>query len=113
MKEVIPDVGGRFSLDENVVNGLCISLLGPTYSDTPQVLPKDSKVIECISFPTAAWTRASRVVVEFPDGTQKSYFLKVRTTSVAQGPRHTNQDLVLSAQRKKWEGERSKANIGQ
>lgn len=26
VKEVIPDIGGRFSLDENVVNGVYISL---------------------------------------------------------------------------------------
>ena len=33
VKEVIPDVGGRFSLDENVVKGLYTSLPGSMYSN--------------------------------------------------------------------------------
>ena len=32
-KEVIPEVGSLFSLDENVVKGLYISLVGSIYSN--------------------------------------------------------------------------------
>ncbi|KAJ9639625.1 hypothetical protein H2204_003695 [Knufia peltigerae] len=63
VKEVIPEVGGTFQLDENVVN----------------VLPPGSKVVQAISYGTAAWTRASRIIIEHPDGEQQSYFLKCAT----------------------------------
>lgn len=60
VKDVTPDVGETFTLDENVV----------------KVLPTDSRVIEVVSCGTAAWTLASRITVQLPGGDQKSYFLK-------------------------------------
>lgn len=68
MKEVIPEVGESFGLDINVVN----------------LFPTDCKVIEAISYGTAAWTRASRITIETPDGNQKSYFLKVHGMTLSQ-----------------------------
>lgn len=83
VKEVIPEVGGTFQLDENVIKGT--NTFTPTTSSTkPEcsskcnaVLPPGSKVVQAISYGTAAWTRASRIIIEHPDGEQQSYFLKV------------------------------------
>ena len=62
VKEVIPDVGGDFELDESVI----------------AVLPDGSTVVEASSFGTSAWTRTARIRVQLADGSQKAYFLKVR-----------------------------------
>lgn len=61
VKEVIPDIGGNFTVDEGIL----------------KILPQGTRVIEASSYGTSAWTRTARVDVELPDGTQKSYFLKV------------------------------------
>ena len=62
VREVIPDVGGDFDLDESVV----------------AVLPEGSAVLEASSFGTSALTRTARIRVQLSDGSQKAYFLKVR-----------------------------------
>ena len=61
VKEVIPEIGGNFTVDEGILN----------------ILPQGTRVIEASSYGTSAWTRTARVDVVLPDGTQKSYFLKV------------------------------------
>jgi protein-ribulosamine 3-kinase len=62
VKEVIPDVGGDFELDQGVI----------------AELPEGSTVVEASSFGTSAWTRTARIRVQLSDGSQKAYFLKVR-----------------------------------
>ncbi len=62
VKEVIPDVGGDFELDQGVI----------------AELPEGSTVVEASSFGTSAWTRTARIRVQLSDGSQKVYFLKVR-----------------------------------
>ncbi|KAL8697638.1 MAG: hypothetical protein Q9224_002210 [Gallowayella concinna] len=63
VKEVIPDIGGNFALDEAVI----------------AVLPSDCRVLECNSFGTSAWTRTARILVELSNGSSKQYFLKCAT----------------------------------
>ncbi|KAL8833154.1 MAG: hypothetical protein Q9170_004456 [Blastenia crenularia] len=63
VKEVIPDIGGNFILDENVI----------------AELPSESQVLEASSYGTSAWTRTARIAVKQRDGTLKSYFLKCAT----------------------------------
>ncbi|KAL8712659.1 MAG: hypothetical protein Q9220_003191 [cf. Caloplaca sp. 1 TL-2023] len=65
VKEVIPDIGGNFDLDENVI----------------AVLPPGSRVLEASSFGTSAWTRTARISVTLEDGTLKKYFLKACRTN--------------------------------
>ncbi len=69
VREVIPDVGGDFDLDQSVV----------------AELPEGSTVIEASSFGTSAWTRTARIRVQLSDGSQKAYFLKVRSYFVPSG----------------------------
>jgi hypothetical protein len=40
-------------------------------------LPPGSRVIDSITFGTAAWTRALRITVVLENGQEQSYFLKV------------------------------------
>ncbi|KAI4224788.1 MAG: hypothetical protein L6R40_008416 [Gallowayella cf. fulva] len=63
VKEVIPEIGGNFPLDEGVI----------------AVLPSGSRVLECSSFGTSAWTRTARILVQSPDGSSRQYFLKCAT----------------------------------
>ena len=62
VRDVIPDVGGDFGLDESVI----------------AELPEGSTVLEASSFGTSAWTRTARIRVQLSDGSPKAYFLKVR-----------------------------------
>jgi hypothetical protein len=45
-------------------------------------LPADSRVIDSITFGTAAWTRALRITVALGNGDEQSYFLKVSSYRV-------------------------------
>lgn len=62
VKNVIPEIGGNFTVDESII----------------AVLPKGAKVLGASSYGTSAWTRTARINIELDDGTPKSYFLKVR-----------------------------------
>lgn len=42
------------------------------------VLPHNSTIISSYTYGTAAWTRAARITILLEDGSEKSYFLKVR-----------------------------------
>ena len=61
VKDVIPELGGDFTVDEGIYT----------------VLPQGAKVSAACSFGISAWTRTARLDVTLPDGTPKSYFLKV------------------------------------
>ncbi|KAI4262524.1 MAG: hypothetical protein L6R42_002302 [Xanthoria sp. 1 TBL-2021] len=63
VKDVIPDIGGNFALDEGVI----------------EVLPLGSRVLSASSFGSSAWTRTARIRVQLPDGSAKQYFLKCAT----------------------------------
>ena len=63
VKEVIPDVGGIFTVDDNVM----------------AFFPDGSKVLEASAFGTSAWTRTAKTVIEDAKGTSQSYFLKCAT----------------------------------
>jgi len=63
VKDVIPETGGNFHLDENVI----------------AELPLGSKVIEASSYGTSAWTRTARISVQLLEGPIKHYFLKCAT----------------------------------
>lgn len=62
VKDVIPEIGGNFAVDQAII----------------AVLPKGARVLEASSYGTSAWTRTARIKVELADSTPKSYFLKVR-----------------------------------
>ncbi|KAL8765846.1 MAG: hypothetical protein Q9209_007205 [Squamulea sp. 1 TL-2023] len=62
VKEVIPEIGGKFALDKGVV----------------EVLPPGSQIIEASSFGTSAWTRTARIAIKVPNGSFEQYFLKVQ-----------------------------------
>lgn len=61
VKEVIPEIGGNFTVDKGIL----------------EVLPEGTKVLKASSYGTSAWTRTARIDVELADGTPRSYFLKV------------------------------------
>jgi fructosamine-3-kinase len=44
-----------------------------------KLLPKDSKIVSAAGHGASLWTRSARIDVELPDGTPKSYFMKVAT----------------------------------
>ncbi|KAK5361869.1 hypothetical protein LTR20_009449 [Exophiala xenobiotica] len=60
VKEVVPEVGGSFSVDQAVV----------------EAFPENSRLVEAFTYGTAAWTRAVRISIELNDGQMRSYFLK-------------------------------------
>lgn len=60
VKDVIPDIGGNFTVDQSIMHHL----------------PKGARILEASTFGTSAWTRTARIAVELEDGTSKSYFLK-------------------------------------
>ncbi|KAK4888758.1 hypothetical protein LTR27_012405 [Elasticomyces elasticus] len=45
-------------------------------------LPRGSKLVKSHTYGTAAWTRASRIIVSLEDGMEKSYFLKCASEDV-------------------------------
>ena len=62
VKDVIPEIGGNFTVDNGIL----------------EILPTGTKVLQASSYGTSAWTRTARIDVELADGAPKSYFLKVR-----------------------------------
>ncbi|KAK1058498.1 hypothetical protein LTR74_013387 [Friedmanniomyces endolithicus] len=65
VKEVIPDADSKGELDINVKKA-------------------NSTVLNSFTYGTAAWTKATRVIVALEDGTEKSFFLKASATSRTQ-----------------------------
>ncbi|KAL8958542.1 MAG: hypothetical protein Q9193_004422 [Seirophora villosa] len=63
VKQVIPDIGGNFTLDEAVI----------------ATLPPGTEVLEASSFGISEWTRIARIAARAPDGTLTSYLLKCAT----------------------------------
>lgn len=64
VKDVIPDAGGQIEVDENVVKG--VSLIWTVWSPhwlILAVLPPKAKVLNSVTYGTAAWTRAARIDV--------------------------------------------------
>ncbi|PPJ56797.1 hypothetical protein CBER1_05970 [Cercospora berteroae] len=60
-KDVVAEIGSSVELDANV----------------RRALPPGSHVLNAFTYGTAAWTKATRVIVALEDGTEKSFFLKV------------------------------------
>ncbi|KAJ9615503.1 hypothetical protein H2200_001578 [Cladophialophora chaetospira] len=60
VKEVVPEVGGSFVVDEAVI----------------EAFPQNSRLVDAFTYGTAAWTRAVRISIELEDGGSQSYFLK-------------------------------------
>ncbi|KAK7748374.1 hypothetical protein SLS62_008637 [Diatrype stigma] len=60
IQDVVPDAGGNFTVDENVI----------------KYLPEGSSVIEAVAWGASAWTRTAKITVRLPDDTIKNYFLK-------------------------------------
>ena len=61
VKDVIPELGGDFTVDEGIF----------------KILPQGAKVSAASSYGISEWTRTVRLDVILPDGSQKLYFLKV------------------------------------
>ena len=79
VKEVIREVGGNFTLDDNVIKGTHeLWHIFPFHGRRNAELHEGARVLQACSYGTAQWTRAARIDVLSADGTPSLFFLKVR-----------------------------------
>jgi protein-ribulosamine 3-kinase len=66
------------SVDENVIESQVVPYnLDPSLTFHLKELPKGSSVLEVTPHGSSFWTQTAKLVAQFPDGSLKSYFLKV------------------------------------
>ncbi|KAH9893009.1 Fructosamine kinase-domain-containing protein [Xylariomycetidae sp. FL2044] len=63
LKDILPDTGETFTVDENIIN----------------CLPEGTKVLAAVIWGASAWTKTAKVTTALADGTRKALFVKFAT----------------------------------
>lgn len=77
----LSDTGNQVVLDENVLQGIVTNtaVLCPHLFDSAIVLPPNCQIVKFVTYKTAPWTQAARIIVTLEDGSESSYFMKEST----------------------------------